>query len=490
MACVRGWGLGVVVGAIACGPVAGAPESEGGPTRGDDSDGGTSGAPSSSSDDAADDAVDVTTVGGDETTGEPSASWCGASDPSQPLALLSSAESTAVLRGDGSVLLLELPDPMAPVDAAVYPAFAARGDRIAIVWTWSVLGQSVTYGSHLAVLSAAGELSWEHEEPDASMSAPQIGDDGSMVLQRTPSGAVSEGVLLPGPGAQEIVLPDFFPSGPLGVDGWMRGYLATPQGSSVPGWMSTDVEWQGLRASPLATWHARADGSYVYLAAANATPALVIDTPADAVDVPLPMLVGVDQSALYVGSSPDAEWLLVHENEGRWWRVSVADGTTVELVLDPPEGAMPLECYQAAAVIDDAGRVLLSTRDASSAAVLRFDPAGASWSPMGERVTNVDDMNAMIFGETALVYSSGSGETFCPPQTYEPGDAPLTGTTQQLVRPPDGISRLVPTESWASPDPTGVCAALVNADGVTLIDLVTQQELVIPDWQLATWWGR
>jgi hypothetical protein len=487
--CVRG--LGVLLCAGACGPVAGQPDADGDGTV-EESGQGTesSGDPGDATSGADDDVADATTVAADDTTtGEPVGLLCGATDPSQALAVLSFETGAAVLRGDGSVMPLALPDPMAPPDVDVYPSITARGDWIAVVWAWSVLGEGVTYGSHLAVLTAAGELSWEHEEPNASMSSAQIGYDGSIVVQRTPTGGEGEGVVLFGPD-DEIVLPEFYPSGPLGTDGWIRGYRTTPEGISMPGWMSTELQWQGVRATTLPSWHARADGAFVYVTPGDATPALVIDTPAEATTMPLPMLAGIDEQALYVQSSPEREWLLVHETEGRWWRIAVADGTTEELALELPDGATTLECYQPAAVIDDAGRVSMSTRDASSAALLRFEPATAEWTPMGERVTNVDDMGALVFGETLLVHTSAAGQTFCPPQTYEPGRTELAGATQQLVRPIDGIARVLPAESWASPDPTGVCAGLVTAEGVTVLDLVQEQEIDIADAHLVTWWSR
>ncbi len=485
MAWMRGAGIGVVACAIACGPVAGQPEDDGPGTRGDSGEEDT-GAPAESSGETTgggDDDADATTASADESTGEPSTLWCGATEPTQPLAVLSGEAGASVMYGDGSIVPLALPDAMAPEGANVSVSFTARGDRLAVVTSWALLEDGfVSYGAQLALLSAAGELLWTREE-SVGLSAAYLGADGSLVLTRDGI----EGLVLFGPD-DEIVLPNFWPTGALSADGWIRGYTATQGGTSVPGWMSTDLEFQGLRASPLPTWHVRPDGAYVYFAAADATPALVVDTPAKATDVPLPMLAGIDQTSLYVSSSPAVAWLLVHESEGRWWRVSVGDGAMEELALAPPDGAMALECYQPAAVIDDTGRALLSTRDASSAAVMQFDPVSSAWATMGGRVTDVDDMGALVFGETVLVHSAGSGETFCPPQTYERSDAPLSGSTQQLVRPIDDVTYVLPPQTWASVDAAGVCAGLATAEGVTIIDLVQSQQLPIAGVQVATWW--
>lgn len=471
----------------ACGPVVGTVPGDGGDEGGDtssattSSDASSTGAAESSEDSAADES---------SSTGEPATLYCGASDAATPLAVLSSATSGSVLHADGTVVTLALPDAGAPADASVYPSFAGRGAYVAALQSWSVFGESVHYGGELTLFTDTGEQVWSSHEEGSTLSTIYLADDGSIATLRSYEAGLSEGVLFRG-GAEQLLLPDFVPQGRKRDDGWIPGGQFGPKGNTLTGWMATDLDFQALHAAVIWSWIPTDDGAFLYLTEGEGAPSLVVDEPDVWATYDLPALGGVDQQLLTMSASPSFEWLLVHDGAQGWWRVAVANGTTDTIVLAPPDGATMFECYSSSAVIDDAGRLLVATRDATAAAALRYDPDTNTWESLGERVTYVDDIGALPFGETLLVHTSGQGTTFCPPQEFDPGTAVLAGTTQQLVRPIDGYARVIAPNVYPFPDRDGRCAALTSPEGLTLLDISLDLELdpVIDD-TFISWWSR
>ena len=470
----------------ACGPVVGTVPGDGGADDGETSNaatssaGGSSGAAESSEDSAADES---------SSTGEPVMLFCGASEAATPLAVLSNATSGSVLHGDGSVVMLALPDAGAPGDASVYPAYAGRGEYVAALQSWSVFGEGVHYGAELTLFTDSGAQIWSAHEEGASLSTTYLADDGSIATLRSYEEGLAEGVLYRGADDQ-LVLPGFMPQGRKRDDEWIPGSQFGAK-LSVTGWMSTDLDFRALHYPVIWSWIPSDDGDFIYLTEGAGAPILVVDEPEAWVTFDLPALGGVDQQLLTMSASPSFEWLLVHDGADGWWRVEVESGATDVLDLTPPEGATMFECYSPSAVIDDAGRLLVATRDATAAAALRYDPSTNTWESLGERVTYVDDIGALPFGETLLVHTSGQGTTFCPPQEFDPGTAVLAGTTQQLVRPIDGYARVIAPNVYPLPDRSGNCAALTSPEGLTLLDISHDLELdPLGDDTFVTWWSR
>ncbi|HWB78858.1 MAG TPA: hypothetical protein VG755_28045 [Nannocystaceae bacterium] len=478
--------LGAFVVVVACGPVVGTVPGEGGAEEDATSDAvtssdtGTSGAVGSSEDSAADES---------SSTGEPVMLLCDAPDAATPLAVLSSATSASVLHGDGSTIALALPDSGAPADASVYPAYAGRGAYVAALQSWSVFTEGVHYGAELTLFTDAGTEIWSAHEDGASFSTIYLADDGSIATLRSYEEGLAEGVLYRDADDQ-LVLPDFMPQGRKRDDDWIPGSQFGAK-LSVTGWMSTDLEFRALHYPVIWSWIPSDDGELIYLTEGAGAPILVIDEPEAWVTFDLPALGGVDQQLLTMSASPSFGWLLVHDGADGWWRVEVASGATEVLDVTPPDGATMFECYSPSAVIDDAGRLLVATRDATAAAALRYDPSANTWESLGERVTYVDDIGALPFGETLLVRTSGQGTTFCPPQEFDPGTAVLAGTTQQLVRPIDGYAKVLAPDVYPLPDRSGSCAALTSSGGLTLLDITHDLELdPVGDDTFVTWWSR
>jgi hypothetical protein len=479
---MRSTWLGVFVAMAGCGPVVGDPPPQG-------SDDGAHG--ESSTEGSTTLVVTSNDEGGESSsTGEPVTIMCGAAEPSTRLAVISNETTAAVLRADGLYEAIDLPPSSAPPEVPAYTAFTPRGEWIAALRTWSLFGKGAPdYGAELIVLDASGEQVWSVVEDDTYLSTLYLGDDGSVATQRSDFTGVTEGVLYLG-ADEELVLPSFVPGGRRRADDWIAGSLIGEGGVYEAGWMSTDLQEQRLRYPVLWSWIPRDDGDYVYLSTGKSVPWLVVDSPAQATFVPIDALATADPSTLTVNWSPGLEWLLVHDGMDGWWRIEVSTGTTDVLDLTPPDGEMMFECYSPSAVIDEAGRVLVGTRDATAAAMHRFDPATSTWESLGERVTNVDDIGANPYGETSVVHTTGSGMTFCPPQMFDPGTAVLGGTTQQLLRPVDGFARVLPANVYPIPDRSGICAALSDYNSLTLLDLAQEIELdLLAGPTSIVWWS-
>lgn len=472
----RSW-VGVVIFGCACGPVV--------PSIGEDTGGESTAsglADAGAGDGSNDSALD------DSSTGVAEVHLCGAPDASVPLAVLGDARGGTVLRADGSTSALELSPSTAPAGADTAPGFAPRGEWIAVVRTW--FEHVGSYGTQIDMLTQDGQQRWTVTHDLTSLSSLHVGDDGTIVASRSDATGATTGVLYLEAGEQ-VLLPGLTPVGRRRSDGWIPGWLPGANGDSTAGWMSSELAVRQLRHPVLWSWVPRDDGAFVYLTADAGTVSLVVDEPDAATIVTIDALAGVDTSTLSVSASPDARWLLVHDDTLGWWRIAVGDGATDALDLTPPQGTTMMECYSPPVAIDDAGRLLVATRDATAAAALRLDPVADTWEVLGERVTDVDGIATQPFGETLLVQTSGQGTTFCPRQEFDPGSAVLGGATQQLLRPIDGYARVVADDVALLPDRQGRCAALTSAEGLTLVDVVQDLEIdPLPGATALVWWNR
>lgn len=491
MHCVR-WSVIAAVGsAIGCGPVVATDTDSGSDDAGTASTSSVEVGESSANDgDASDGGVDQT--GDDDgSTGTPLATLCGREDPLAPIAVLAAEDAASVLRADGSMLPLDLPSTPPPADATLVTSFDARGPRVAFARAWTVLADGLQHGSDVALLASTGERVWTREEPDATVAGLYLGTDGSIVATRGVESGGSEGVMFTMTG-DAIALPDFYPVDARRDDGWVPGQLVSARGIPRQGWIAPErAAVRDVSFEMHGAWFVMDDGRFVYLALAEAGPALVREGPRDLELTPLVDLGAADVDALWISVSGDRSWVLVGRNDGSaWWRASLDDGEVEPLQLSPAFGFTTLECYAPEASIDDAGRILLAVRDASSAAVHRLDPGVRAWEPLGEPVTEVDAIGASAYGDTYVVRSDAQGTTFCPPQSFEPGPAALAGAILQLVRPVDGVAQVFAADTaWATPSPDGLCVAIVDPRSTTLLDLGRDTELALGGVAL-TWWRR
>lgn len=474
----------------ACGPVVGDPmvvaSADGESTHVGDDDGTTAGADVSGS--------TGTTAAADESSssGEPVALVCGALDPATPVALVTNESDAAVLRGDGSLVDLDIPVIPPSSDASSYAVLAARGSRIAVTRIWTTFVDDVDYESELTLLAEDGTRIWSHTEYDRALSTPYVAEDGAIVTARNDEDGAFDSALYV-EGGDAIAMERFQPNGPRRDDGWVPGLEYTDEGSVVPGWREPIAELaQSIRYSPLYTWTPRNDGSFVYFTEGEAGPSLVRDTPQQAEVIELPELAGVSPTTIQLWFSPSRAWMLLQDGTtAAWWRIDVDGGTAEPIELDPPPGSSMFECYSPSVVIDDVGRLLLATRDEAAATILRRSPGEREWEQLGEPITLVDDIHASVFGDTYLVQTSGIGTTFCPPQSFEPSAVALAGTTLQVVRPSDAVSLVLPADSvYPMPSTDGTCIGLVGADGLRVRDLLSDAELVLPKYTNVVWWSR
>ncbi len=476
MVCFRTLGISALA-AVGCGPIAGTPlrdDDDGGSVHGGD------GASSSS------DGTGVDTTVDDTDTPEPVPTLCGAADITSPIAVLGIDGGLAVLRGDGSTAALELPPPSG---VNLISSVQARGDFVAVVSASSTFDTVVHYDSEVHLLHADGALSWSAFEPDAYVSSPQVGVDGTIIATRSLEDN-SSGSAVYQDGATLLTTTNFYPTGPLGRDGLAPGSWYADSITRV-GWLSSfDGSLRETTFTPLVTWSPRPNGHIVYLTM-DGPWRIVTDSPTGASSFEIPALAGADPAALLVLFSPSYDWMLARNGlSGASIRVSVATGVTDSVLVSWPAGVWEFDCYATGMQLDDSGGVLVATRDDQAARAQRFDPSSGTLTPIGEAVTAVDGMNISAFGDTYLVQTQGQGKTFCPPQTFEPSDTPLVGTTTQVVRPSDGVSLPVVTDgAWPSISPDGLCVAVIGAPNTTVTDLVSGEERILTGVQSVTWWS-
>lgn len=424
---------------------------------------------------------------GDATGDDPVPGLCGAPDGAQPLAVLSTQTTAAVLRADASSVELDVKAGAVPPEASSTLSIDAHGAYVAVSLSWTLVQDGVHHGSEVSLFDEDGSRLWHVSEPGASVSGVRVGAGGSVVATRVLDGGPYEGVLYDA--GVPVALPSFQPHGRLRDDGLVPG-RHVDDGPGTPGWQRTDdLSFVALTFGPLDNWF-RVDeaGDYLYVTRDEPVASIVRESP-DGPEVTA--LSGAElPPTFHVAYTSSSDWLLLHGEDGEpWFRVSVAEGLVELLDLAPPAGFQWLECYVLTPVIDELGRVLLPTRDELAGRVQRLDPDTGAWEPVAAPVTRIDTMSAQVYGQTTVVRSEGENTTFCPPLSFESAPGVLEGSLWQLQR--DGVERVLPADTaWLGLDAEGTCAAIIapKSDQTTLLDLADGSEYDLPGSYGVSWW--
>jgi hypothetical protein len=424
----------------------------------------------------------------DESTGADGPTICTDAGPTTPIAVLAADSGAIVLHADGTQLPLDLPPAGAPRDANVYASFATRGSWVAMTRTTSYFDGGVQYGTEVALFTTTGERQWLRDEPNVSLAAPLLAGDGVIVAARSNEASSSDGVRYTGPD-DALTLPGIHPRGEQRDDGLIPGWRS-PSDGIEPVWIDTaTLALQPISLAVLGGWLELEDGEFTYFTASGGDVALVREGPGGPALSALPELGEASASGYGVTSSSDRRWLLVTDGIAQaYFRVDTDAGTAEPLDLTPPPDLVPFECYGIDPTIDDAGRIVMALRDASAVYFGRLEPATGVWDILGDPVTAVDDAAVSAHGDTYILRTSAQGTTFCPPQEFEPVDDVLFGATAQVLRPIDGTSRTLDDETWPVPRSDGRCIAITDAEGMTLVDLQDDTELVVPGMRDVYWW--
>lgn len=480
-----GWVLG-------CGPVVGNGSGEddgsGDDTSGADATSDASASPTTAAtvDPSSADSIDDTSA--DESTGTDGPTIC-ADDPATPIAVLAGDTGAMILRADGTRIDLDLPPAASPREANVHTSFAARGQWVAMTRTTSRVTDGVQYEGEVALFAATGERHWLRNEPNVSLGPPLLGDDGIIVAARSHESSTSDGARYGG-SDDVLALAGFWPRAEQRADGLVPGW-PYPSDAVEPAWFDTiTLSIQNASLPVLGSWHEIDDGAFVYLTASGGDVAIVREGPGGAELSALPELGAPPQSGYGIITSSNGRWLLaIDGNTQTRFRIDAVSGTAELLDLTPPPDLSAFQCYDINPTIDDEGRIVMALRDPAAVWFGRLDPATGTWDLLGEPVTAVDDTQAYAHGDTYVLRTSAQGTTFCPPQEYEPADDVLAGATVQVLRPVDGTARtLANGDLWPVPRSDGRCVAMAEVDGVTLVDMRTDAELVVPAVRDVAWW--
>jgi len=481
-----GWALG-------CGPSIGVvdPDADGGTTDDTMTDGGPTTATSATitttttADPPTPDTGEDTSV--DESTGADVPTVCTDAGPATPIAVLATDSEALVLLADATRIPLDLPPSEAPSEASVYTLFAPHGSWVAMTRTASSFDSGLQYDAEVALFTVTGERQWLRDEPNVSLSTPLLSADGVIVAARSNEASITDGVRYTD--ADALTLPGIQPRGEQRSDGLVPGWRY-PSDGIEPVWIDTaTLVLQPISLPPLGGWLELEAGEFMYFTMSGGDVALVREGPGGPEVSALPELGEAPESGYGITISSDHRWLLVADGTAQaYFRVDTDAGTAEPLDLTPPPDLVPLECYGIDPTIDDAGRIVMPLRDASAVYFGRLEPTTGEWDFLGDPVTAIDDASASAYGDTYILRTSAQGTTFCPPQEFEPAEGALVGATVQVLRPIDGTERLLDEETWPVPRSDGRCIAITDADGVTLVDLQDDVELLVPGMRDVYWW--
>ena len=330
-------------------------------------------------------------------------------------------------------------------------------------------------GFELHVFDREGALQWKHTDGNASLSSTLVTDEGSVWTSRSSGPGDYHGARISGPAAADVYA-DFTPLGPPDDAGLVPGQMVLDEmlGTWVLGWLDPQANTWTSVDGMTSTWYRQRDGGFVFRSGDD----LVLQTPGLRTEL-VALGEHADLQPTY-GNSED--WLLLANGERTTWaRVDLAGGTVSALDLDAPGAHEPMSCYGIEASIDPQGRVLVPSRDASTAEVLRLHPDDGTWEPLGLPVTNIEALHADPFGEAVLIRADGPGTTFCPPPEFDPAPDVLEGS-QTILDLPDLEPLVIPELQWfVSVRADGQCVAYSDGSrSTTLLDPVSNETLALP----------
>lgn len=356
------------------------------------------------------------TVSGEGHTHEPAVpqSGCGfgPTGSSQPLMLEVRGPEVALVRGDGSRSLiidtaLETPEGLTWNGVG---ETQLRGDRILVsasyrdveqpyggdsqsaLWLFSLRGDVLWHGSYpwaYALMSRDGALAISGS--DNNLIVTRDGSEWSVGDDRPSSAPRSDGAVL----VTRTTVDDGYPYG-------RHDYLwRYPDGTERSSSLNTSTSGRLQVLDEWTLWTVQTEVGH--------------SLQAESVDGVLDILLGVDSTdesyygyPMMLDVSDQGRILVSLAYTDRSWVVDLNDATANEITIVPPEGMRPFDLSRNYYVspahpelrFGQDESIVLGFRDDTFAQLFRSDDLGATWTPVGVRLREVDYVSGHAFGGT------------------------------------------------------------------------------------------
>lgn len=391
--------------------------------------------------------------------------------------------ATLFAEGDGSLVAIEVPALGAPAESNLgrQARGSADGSWAAVVSDWSHFnGRAVDNGYTLRTFDADGLVAHEESVTNARFELTGVGPAGDLLGYRQTTGAGYEGLYLV-PGVPSAVYPGFQPlhgSAPADV---VPGRIPTDSFPSPLAWgtLASGAIAQ-ISPNPAASRVLLRQGSLVYQAGDQivfADP----DGTTTAIDLsgfnPGPNIL------TWVSASPD--WILLkaqadQPEDSVWVRVSLVEQTAATIAIEPPPGFDAMECYGRVPAVEADGAIVMALRDAAAAQPQRLDVDGGTWTLVGSPVAGIDMMDVHTTGLLSFVQTVPEGQSFCPPQIFEPVAGTAMGQQLQVSYDGGDYTPLPPGTYGLGVNDAGTCAFFSGETQATLLDPESGETLVLP----------
>ncbi|MGH1342078.1 MAG: hypothetical protein ACRBN8_11030 [Nannocystales bacterium] len=421
--------------------------------------------------------------GGTSDTTEPEpAGLCGRSADAF-VAMVFDGVDSHLIRGDGSLVAIEAPAVGAPAESNLgrQARGSTDGSWAAVVSDWSHFnGGSVDSGYTLRTFDIEGLVAHEESLTSATFELTGVGPQGDLLGYRQTTDTGYEGLYLI-PGEPPAVYPGFRPRHGSVPSDVIPGRLPTESSPNPLAWttLSTGAVAQ-ISPSPLGSRTLLYQGRLVYQADGQ----IVLADPdgtTTAVDV---AAFNPGPNALtWVSASPD--WILLEAQaeqpeDSVWVRVSLAEQAAETIEITPPPGFEAMECYGRVPAIEADGAVVMALRDAAAAQPQRLDVDRGTWTVVGSPVAGIDMMDVHTVGLVTVVQTVPEGQSFCPPQLFEPAAGTAMGQQLQVSYDGGDYASLPDGTYGLGVNAAGTCAFFSDETQATLLDPESGEMLVLP----------
>lgn len=399
------------------------------------------------------------------------------------IAMVFDGTDSHLVRGDGSLVAIETAPLGAPAESNLgrQARGSADGSWAAVVSDWSHFDAgAVDNGYTLRTFDANGATAHGESVSSATFELTGVGPDGDLLGYRQTVGAGYEGLYL-APSEPPAVYPGFQPrhgSAPADV---IPGRIPTESFPNPLAWgtLSSGAVAQ-MSPNPVGSRTLLHQGRLVYQADGQ----IVLADPGgtmSAIDVagfnPGP------NALTWVSASPD--WILLKAQADQpadsvWVRVSLVEQTAAEVEIVPPPGFDAMECYGRVPAVETDGAIVMALRDAAAAQPQRLDVDDGTWTLVGAPVAGIDMMDVYTVGQVTFVQTVAEGQSFCPPQIFEPVAGTATGQQLQLSYDAGDYTPLPPGTYGVGVNEAGTCAFFSGEAGATLLDPESGETLVLP----------
>ncbi len=312
-----------------------------------------------------------------------------------------------------------------------------------------------------ALVSADGRIVW-HQAGDDRWNQAFLGQGGAVAFGRFGGdGAVRL------PDGSERLLPGLLPLAPPLADGTVAArtssWSALVWGWARPGAGELDPLAFIPQGEPL-SWN----GKLVYVASEGMKQVLVLEGPAAAEALELPVLP--DDGGAWLSVVREEGWALVAcagYAAPAFIRVNLTTGAAERLTVEPPDGFREFNSTQwGTPFLDADGALLIGLRDDFQGGLFRtWD--GATWDRVGGSVSDVLAVEADSRAGTYLILGTNARysweEWLEPPEGQE---ADLVGDSLHVARPGSGGLEMLPAsfDFWIARSPS-TPTPLISPDG-------------------------